>query len=145
MPPKNPPAYAISSVDHALRLAAMLHLKGELTVAEAADRLGVARSRAHRLLQMLVYRDFAVRSPDRRYGAVPILQLAEHSRSATARLRSAALPHMRRLVRAVDESAHLTVRTGTEVRFIASVESTQALRMGSREGMVFPRTARRVV
>ncbi|WP_213016961.1 helix-turn-helix domain-containing protein [Rhodococcus sp. 3A] len=58
MPPKNPPAYAISSVDHALRLAAMLHLKGELTVAEAADRLGVARSRAHRLLQMLVYRDF---------------------------------------------------------------------------------------
>ena len=38
----------------------------------------------------------------------------------------------------LDESANLTVRTGDTARFIASVESHQSLRVGSREGMVFP-------
>jgi len=137
-PLKRPPSYAIASVDHALRLAAMLQLEGSLTVAEAATRLGVARSTAHRLLQMLVYRDFAVQDADRSYHAGPVLQLAEHSGSQTARLREAALPHLRRLVEMLDESANLTIRTGTTARFIASVECGQALRVGSREGMVFP-------
>ncbi|QXW00457.1 MULTISPECIES: IclR family transcriptional regulator [Rhodococcus] len=137
-PQKTPPAYAIASVDHALRLATVLQLEGNLTVAEAAERLGVARSTAHRLLQMLVYRDFAVQHPGRQYGAGPVLELAEHSRSATSLLRSAALPHMELLVQAVGESANLTIRTGVEARFIVSVESAQVLRVGSREGMVFP-------
>ncbi|HTW15600.1 MAG TPA: IclR family transcriptional regulator [Nocardioides sp.] len=135
---KTAPTYAIASVDHALRLATMLQLEGSLTVADAAERLGVARSTAHRLLQMLVYRDFAVQDDRRGYHAGPVLQLAEHSRSRTARLRSAALPHLRRLVEAVGESANVTIRTGAEARFIASVESGQALRVTSREGMVFP-------
>ncbi|MFE4500875.1 IclR family transcriptional regulator [Rhodococcus sp. NPDC056743] len=137
-PQKTPPAYAIASVDHALRLATILQLEGNLTVAEAAERLGVARSTAHRLLQMLVYRDFAVQHAGRQYGAGPVLELAEHSRSATSLLRSAALPHLELLVQAVGESANLTIRTGIEARFIVSVESTQVLRVGSREGMVFP-------
>lgn len=87
---------------------------------------------------MLVYRDFAVQHPGRQYGAGPVLELAEHSRSATSLLRSAALPHMELLVQAVGESANLTIRTGVEARFIVSVESAQVLRVGSREGMVFP-------
>ena len=57
---KTPPPYAIASVDHALRVAVMLQLEDGLTVSEVAERLGVARSTAHRLLAMLVYRDFAV-------------------------------------------------------------------------------------
>ena len=68
---KNRPPYAITSVDHALRLAQVLQREGELTVSEAAERLGVARSTAHRLLAMLVYRDFAEQGPDRRYRAGP--------------------------------------------------------------------------
>lgn len=89
-PDKNPPAYAIASVDNALRLATILQLEGEISVADAAYRLGVARSTAHRLLQMLVYRDFAVQHSDRNYGAGPVLELAEYSQSATSRLRSVA-------------------------------------------------------
>jgi len=135
---KTPPAYAIASVDNALRLAAMLQLEGALTVADAAARLGVARSTAHRLLQMLVYRDFAVQDAGRTYHAGPVLQLAQHSRSQTALLRAAALPHLQRLAETVGESANLTIRTGAEARFIASVESAQTLRVTSREGMVFP-------
>lgn len=135
---KTPPPYAIASVDHALRLAVVLQLEGSLTVSAAAQRLGVARSTAHRLLAMLVYRDFAVQEEDRTYRAGPVLQLAVHSRSATSRLRAAALPHLQTLVDLVGETANLTVRAGDTGRFIASVEGGQALRVGNREGMVFP-------
>jgi len=135
---KTPPSYAIASVDHALRIATMLQLEGSLTVADVADRLGFARSTAHRLLQMLVYRDFAVQDERRTYHAGPVLQLAEHSRSQTSLLRSVAVPHLQRLAEIVNESANLTIRTGANARFIASTESRQVLRVGSREGMVFP-------
>ncbi|MGW2770812.1 IclR family transcriptional regulator, partial [Streptomyces sp. NPDC001275] len=46
--------------------------------------------------------------------------------------------HLHRVVDLLDETANLTVRTGDTARFIASVECRQALRVGSREGMVFP-------
>ncbi|WP_026152468.1 IclR family transcriptional regulator [Actinopolyspora halophila] len=135
---KNPPHYTIRSVDHALRIAAMLQLEGELTVSEIARRLGVARSTAHRLLAMLVYRDFAVKDDQHRYRAGPVVELAAHSPSHAARLRSAGLPHLHRLVDLLGESANLAVRTGDTIRFIAGVESPRALRVGNREGMVFP-------
>jgi DNA-binding IclR family transcriptional regulator len=137
-PLKAPPPYAIASVDHALRAATMLQLEGGLTVSEIAERLGVARSTAHRLLAMLVYRDFAVQDENRVYRAGPVLELAAHSQSQVSALRAAALPHLRRLVGLLDETANLTIRTGDTARFIASVECRQALRVSSREGMVFP-------
>ncbi len=135
---KQRPSYAISSVDHALRIATILQLEGELTVSEVAQRLDVARSTALRLLAMLVYRDFAVQTDRRGYRAGPVLELAAHSQSATSRLRSVALPHMAELVEVAGESANLIIRTGDTARFIASVECSHALRVGNREGMVFP-------
>ncbi|WPP28049.1 IclR family transcriptional regulator [Streptomyces sp. CL7] len=137
-PLKTPPPYPIASVDHALRAATILQMEGGATVSEIAERLGVARSTAHRLLAMLVYRDFAVQDEDRTYRAGPVLELAAHSQSLVSRLRAAALPHLRRVVDLLDETANLIVRTGDTTRFIAGVECGQALRVGSREGMVFP-------
>ncbi|WP_415941833.1 IclR family transcriptional regulator [Streptomyces sp. 067-1] len=137
-PLKTPPPYPIASVDHALRAAAILQMEGGATVAQLAERLGVARSTAHRILAMLVYRDFAVRGEDRVYRAGPVLELAAHSQSLVSRLRTTALPHLRRVVDLLDETTNLIVRTGETVRFIAGVECRQALRVGSREGMVFP-------
>jgi DNA-binding IclR family transcriptional regulator len=135
---KTRPSYAIASVDHALHLATMLQLEGRLTVSDAAERLGIARSTAHRLLTMLVYRDFAVQDESRVYHAGPVLELAAHSPSEASRLRALALPHLHHVVDALDESANLITRTGDTARFIASVECGQALRVGNREGMVFP-------
>jgi DNA-binding IclR family transcriptional regulator len=137
-PLKTPPPYPIASVDHALRAATILQMEGGATVSQIAERLGVARSTAHRILAMLVYRDFAVQGEDRVYQAGPVLELAVHSQSSVSRLRVAALPHLRRVVDLLDETANLIVRTGDTTRFIASVECGQALRVGSREGMVFP-------
>ncbi|MEU6161538.1 IclR family transcriptional regulator [Streptomyces sp. NPDC047130] len=137
-PLKQPPPYPIASVDHALRAATILQLEGTATVAQIAERLGVARSTAHRILAMLVYRDFAVRDDNRAYRAGPVLELAAHSRSLASRLRAVALPHLRQVVDLLDETSNLMVRTGDTTRVIASAECRQALRVGSREGMVFP-------
>jgi DNA-binding IclR family transcriptional regulator len=135
---KNRPSYAVASVDNALRLASMLQLEGVMSVSDVAQRLGVAKSTAHRLLTMLVYRDFAVQDDDRHYRAGPVLELAAQSPSFNSALRAAALPHLRRLVELTRESANLAIRTGDTVRFLACVEADQVLRVGSREGMVFP-------
>ncbi|MFW5418678.1 IclR family transcriptional regulator [Nocardiopsis sp. CNT-189] len=135
---KTPPPYPIAGVDRALRAAAILQTEGSATVSQIADRLGIARSSAHRLLAMLVYRDFAVQDEDRRYRAGPVLEPAAPSGSLVPRLRAAALPHLRRIVDLLGETANLAVRTGDTARFIAGAECRRALRVGSREGMVFP-------
>ena len=51
-----------------------------MRVTDVAARLGVSVSTAHRLLGMLVYRDFAEQLPDRRYAAGPVLRRARCSR-----------------------------------------------------------------
>ena len=135
---KNPPPYGVTSVDHALHLAVILQVEGPLTVSEAARRIGVARSSAHRLLSTLVYRDFAVQDEDRSYRVGPVLEIAAQAQSNVSALRAAALGPLRTLVDTLDETANLIIRTGRTVRFIASVECAQALRVGNREGMVFP-------
>jgi DNA-binding IclR family transcriptional regulator len=98
----------------------------------------VARSSAHRLLSTLVYRDFAVQDEDRSYRVGPVLEIAAQAQSNVSALRAAALGPLRTLVDTLDETANLIIRTGRTVRFIASVECAQALRVGNREGMVFP-------
>jgi IclR family acetate operon transcriptional repressor len=87
---------------------------------------------------MLVYRDFAVRNPDRSYGAGPALQLVAPTDAPISLLREVALPHLHDLVERVRESANLVVMAGTEVRFIATVECDQVLRVGDRAGRRLP-------
>ena len=103
---KNRPPYAITSVDNALRLATVLQLEGPLTVSEAAERLGVARSTAHRLLGMLCYRDFAVQGEDRTYHAGPVLGPNRGSTQSSARMRAIALPHLASLTEAANETTN---------------------------------------
>jgi IclR family acetate operon transcriptional repressor len=137
---KNEPVYRIESVDSALRLAVLLQHEGPLRVFEAAERLGVARSTAHRLLSMLVYRDFAWQDEDRRYHAGDVLRPMPAAEPASA-LRRMALPHMRSLVDQCAETVNLVVRTGDRVRFVATVECDQLLRVGDREGRLLPARA----
>jgi IclR family transcriptional regulator, acetate operon repressor len=135
---KNRPAYAIASVDSALLLATLLQQEGAMRVTDAAERLGVSVSTAHRLLGMLVYRDFAEQLPDRRYGAGPVLRSGPVRQEPAARLREVAVPHLRRLVDALGETANVMVLAGTEVRFVATVECDQILRVGDRTGRTLP-------
>jgi DNA-binding IclR family transcriptional regulator len=135
---KNRPAYSIDSVDHALHLAQVLQQEGALRVTDAAERLGVSVSTAHRLLAMLVYRDFALQRPDRTYAAGPTLRPVPQSEAPVGLLRRASVPHLRELMERVQESANLMVLAGDEVRFIATVECQQILRAGDRVGRALP-------
>jgi IclR family transcriptional regulator, acetate operon repressor len=135
---KNKPAYAIASVDSALLLASLLQQEGAMRVTDVATRLGVSVSTAHRLLGMLVYRDFAEQLPDRRYGPGPVLRQGPVQQASVARLREIALPHLRGVVEAVGETANLMVLAGSDVRFVATAESDRILRVGDRAGRTLP-------
>jgi IclR family transcriptional regulator, acetate operon repressor len=134
---KNKPTYSVESVDHALHLAVLLQQEGPLRVVEAAERLGVARSTAHRLLTMLVYRDFAEQGPDRRYRSGPVLRRFEDV-EPTVRLKNLATPFLRELMEKTGETANLMVLNGRHVRFIGTVECDHVLRVGDREGRLLP-------
>lgn len=135
---KNKPPYAIDSVDNALLLAQVLQQEGGLRVTDAAERLGVSPSTAHRLLAMLVYRDFAERSTDRRYVPGRLLRPAPVTEAPLALLRRVAHPHLRALTDRLNESSNLMVLVDTEVRFVITVECSQPLRVGDRVGQALP-------
>ena len=135
---KNKPPYAIESVDHALRILQLIRDSGQVRVSDMAAELGIARSTAHRLLAMLVYRDFAVRTEDRRYRPGPALSARPLRGEPAQRLRQALRPHMEELRDQVNETINLVVRLGPQTRFLHTVESTQLLRVGDRQGTILP-------
>ncbi|MFI7698638.1 IclR family transcriptional regulator [Nonomuraea sp. NPDC049480] len=137
---KNKPAYALGSVDNVLLLLHMLRDQGRLKVSDVARELGIARSTAHRLLVMLVYRDFAVQDEHHTYLPGPFFasMQAATGGSALRELRARTRPAMEALCARAGETVNLTIRVGTEVRFLDSVESSQILHVGDRRGTILP-------
>lgn len=132
------PTYSIEAVDNALQLLQLLRDGGTLRLKDAAAELGVAPSTAHRLLAMLVYRGFAVQDETRRYVPGPAMGVGPAGLSWTRLLRSLAQPHMELLSAQLNETVNLMVRVGTKVRFLATVEGNNVLRVGDRQGTVLP-------
>lgn len=128
----------MDSVDNALLLIQLLRDQGRLRVTDAARELGIARSTAHRLLAMLVYRGFAEQDDSRGYLPGASLVSPAPSGGDLQRLRALAAPMMERLSERVEETVNLVVRVGTQTRFIACVESRQILHVGDRRGTVLP-------
>ncbi len=68
------PTYPIASVGNALRLLLLFRERKAIRLSDASDYLGVANSTAHRLLAMLVHREFVEQEPGQRtYIAGPAL------------------------------------------------------------------------
>jgi len=135
-PVQKRPTYSIEAVDNALQLLQLLRDGGALRLKDAAEELGVAPSTAHRLLAMLVYRGFAVQDENRRYVPGPAMGVGPAGLSWTRLLRSLAQPHMELLSARLNETVNLMVRVGTKVRFLATVEGNNVLRVGDRQGTV---------
>jgi IclR family acetate operon transcriptional repressor len=138
LPVHRKPSYPIEVVDNALLLLQLLRDGGSLRLKDAASELGVAPSTAHRLLAMLVYRGFAVQDESRRYVPGPAMGAGPAGVSWSRLLREVARPHMEMLCSRVNETVNLMIRVGTKVRFLDTVESTSALRVGDRQGTVLP-------
>ncbi|HYH76861.1 MAG TPA: IclR family transcriptional regulator [Arthrobacter sp.] len=137
-PVQKRPTYSIEAVDNALQLLQLLRDGGTLRLKDAAADLGVAPSTAHRLLAMLVYRGFAVQDENRRYVPGPAMGVGPAGLAWTRLLRSLAQPHMELLSARLNETVNLMVRVGTKVRFLATVEGNNVLRVGDRQGTVMP-------
>jgi IclR family acetate operon transcriptional repressor len=127
------PAYPLSSVDHALELLLLFRSRPMLRVCEVADSLNVARSTAHRLLSMLVHREFVVQDPaTRAYRPGP--RLVEIGLAAVGALdvRTRMRPYLTAIAARTGETVSLLVLDGDTVHFIDSIESERIVRVGSR-------------
>lgn len=133
------PNYPIGSVDNALRLLSLFGERPAVGIAEAGRAIGVARSTAHRLMQMLSHHGYAVQDPrSRAYVAGPELIRMAVAIVRDLDIRTAAKPVMRDLADSLGETVHLSIRHGTEILFIESVESRKSVRVGSRTGQRMP-------
>jgi IclR family transcriptional regulator, acetate operon repressor len=134
-----PPAYPIESVGRALRLLTLVSERGTISVSAAADELGVARSTAHRMLATLQYEGFVRQDPlTKSYGAGRRLLEVGLAAVRSLDVRAAARPVLEALRDELGETVHLVTLDGQFILFVDSMESTRAVRVGSRVGMRMP-------
>ncbi len=133
------PSYPIESVNNALKLLMLLQDRPSIGVTDASQVLGVAPSTAHRLFQMLRFHDLVEQDSDSR-SYIPGPALIHLGMSILRRfdLRNVARPHLARLSDETEETVHLSILEGSSFLVIDSIESTRAVRVGSRQGMTFP-------
>lgn len=133
------PNYPIGSVDNALRLLLLFSEQRSVRIADASRVLDVARSTAHRMVQMLQYRGFVVQNPETRaYVAGPELIRMALAVVQQIDVRTVALPVMERVRAELNETVHLGELRGTEIFFLESLESTKSVRVGQRTGVSMP-------
>ncbi|WP_137391510.1 IclR family transcriptional regulator [Rhodoligotrophos defluvii] len=125
-----------TTVVKALRVLEMLALEGEpATLTSIAQRCGITKSNAHRLLKTLEECRY-VRQDLQSKTYEPTLRLWELGMGIFDRLdlRSAAARHLITLARTANESVHLSVLDGSEVIYVDKVDSTHAVRAYIRIG-----------
>jgi DNA-binding IclR family transcriptional regulator len=106
-----------------------------LTLAQLADRSGLARSTAHRLASELIELGMLTRAPGGYCLGTGLWELGELA-PVSLRLRETALPHLQTLYEATGENVHLAVLDGVEALYVARVTGTTSIptitRMGGR-------------
>lgn len=133
------PQYPIGSVDRALKLILLLGEQPRIRLTDAAKHLGVASSTAHRLLAMLQYRGFVRQDPvSKAYHPGPALMSVGFSVFNRVDVEGAVKPVLLRLSERLNESVHLGILEGANVRFIAAAEGRTAVRVASRLGRMMP-------
>ncbi len=117
----------------------MLRERSHIRVSEASSSIGVARSTAHRLLAMLQHHGFVRQDPfSRAYVAGPALLDFGLAIVRDRSIRTHARPFLETLSQETGETVHLIVAQGRDVLFLDCIESTKAVRVGDRTGLVLP-------
>jgi DNA-binding IclR family transcriptional regulator len=108
-------------------------------IVDASEELGVARSTAHRLMEMLAYHGFVRQDPhSRAYTAGPALLDIAMSVGTHFDVRNLARPSLERLQVETGETVHLAQLELPNVRFIDCIESDRDVRVSSRVGRTMP-------
>ncbi|MHB9849028.1 IclR family transcriptional regulator [Streptomyces krungchingensis] len=133
------PQYPIETVDKALHLLLLFRDRSELRLSDVPGALEIGKSRAHRLLAMLVYHGFVIQDPaSRTYRTGPALVELGLATVARMDVRAMARPVLEELAAATGETVRLGVLEEGNVRFVDGVESELALRVSHRVGRVLP-------
>ncbi|TDB91745.1 IclR family transcriptional regulator [Actinomadura sp. 7K534] len=133
------PQYPIESVDNALRILLLLGERKSLRLTEVSEYLSVASSTAHRVLAMLQYRGFVRQSStSRAYEPGPALTEIAFSVLRQIDVREQVRPLLEELAKHYGETVHLARLDGSLVSFVDAVESSRAVRVGSRMGKTLP-------
>lgn len=131
------PAYALGSVDKALRVMHMLRDGTPIRVSAVAAQLGVGVSTAHRIMAMLVFHGFAVQDEQRRYLPGPALGAPVLMSKDVDQLRRLANPILEQLAVQTGETVNLTLRVGPHARVLLVAGTTGRVEM-DRSGSVIP-------
>ncbi|MEF2978938.1 IclR family transcriptional regulator [Subtercola sp. YIM 133946] len=133
------PQYPIDSVDNALKLILLLGEQPEIRLTDASTYLEVASSTAHRLLAMLQYRGFVRQDAQTKaYGPGPALTGVAFSVIGRMNINQLGRPFLQELNDLLDETIHLGMLEGANVRFMDGIESRKAVRVASRLGKSLP-------
>jgi len=129
----------LQTLHRALDLLEVLAEEREASLSALSERLGLARSTAHRLLTTLTARGYTVRNADTgSYGiGIRSFQVGSAFRPHH-QLTALARPIMRELNHQFNETISLAVRDGDEAVFVDVVESNQTLRTFARVGARVP-------
>lgn len=134
-----PPQYRIESVDNALRLLLLFETQPSIRLTDASNYLGVASSTAHRLMGMLLYRGFVRQNPaTRAYEPGQALSSIAFAIRRQVDIRTLARPVLEQLFQKTRETVHFARLERTDTQFIDAIESSRAVRVGSRQGVTLP-------
>ena len=130
----------LSSVATAIRLLkAFSEDEVDIGISELAQRLGIAKSTAHRLAVTLVSEGMLEQDRDNgkyRLG-VALFRLGALVRRRME-VSNEARPYLYDLREKINESVHLAILDGTEIMYVYNLESTHAIRMRSDLGVRKP-------
>ncbi|MER5490592.1 helix-turn-helix domain-containing protein, partial [Streptomyces sp. NPDC002490] len=121
------------TVDRALSILPLL-AEGPADLGKVADRLGVHKSTALRLLRTLHEHGLVYRQSDQRYRLGARLFALAQEAVENLDVREIAHPHLVALNEKVGHTVHLAVYEENEVLYIDKVESRYPVRMYSRIG-----------
>ncbi|MFB6538192.1 IclR family transcriptional regulator [Streptomyces noursei] len=121
------------TVDRALSILPLL-AEGPADLGRVADRLGVHKSTALRLLRTLHEHGLVYRQPDQRYRLGARLFALAQEAVESLDVRDIAHPHLVALNERCGHTVHLAVYEENEVLYIDKVESRYPVRMYSRIG-----------
>ncbi|MDT9684728.1 IclR family transcriptional regulator [Streptomyces sp. TRM76323] len=121
------------TVDRALSILPLL-AQGPADLGQVAERLGVHKSTALRLLRTLHEHGLVHRQRDQRYRLGARLFALAQEAAENLDVREIAHPHLVRLNEETGHTVHLAVREGDEVLYVDKVDSRYPVRMYSRVG-----------
>ncbi|MDK1476975.1 IclR family transcriptional regulator [Streptomyces sp. 549] len=121
------------TVDRALSILPLL-AEGPANLEQVAQRLGVHKSTALRLLRTLNEHGIVYRQADQRYRLGARLFALAQQAVENLDVREVAHPHLVRLNQECGHTVHLAVHQDNEVTYIDKVESRYPVRMYSRIG-----------